>query len=52
MKVTEEYAACGIYAGCCQVGAIVDSGEIYAITEDRTDWQACVDTCPVNAIVD
>ncbi len=52
MKITEECIACGTCVDTCPVGAIVESGDIYAINDDCTDCQACQDSCPVNAIVE
>ena len=52
MKITDECIACGTCVEYCPVGAIVASGESYAITEACTDCRACVDDCPVDAIVD
>jgi formate hydrogenlyase subunit 6/NADH:ubiquinone oxidoreductase subunit I len=52
MKITEECISCGTCVDTCPVGAIVESGDKYAITADCTDCKACQDSCPVNAIVD
>ena len=50
--VAELCIACGTCVESCPVGAIVESGEIYTITDECTECRACVDTCPVDAIVD
>jgi NAD-dependent dihydropyrimidine dehydrogenase PreA subunit len=34
------------------VGAIVESGDVYIINDDCTECYACVDSCPVHAIID
>lgn len=52
MKINQDCIACGTCVDSCPVGAIVEEGEVFAITEDCTDCGACVDTCPVNAIVE
>ncbi len=52
MKIIEECISCGTCVESCPVEAIVESDEIYTITQDCTDCRACVDTCPVDAIVD
>ena len=52
LKITEECIACGTCVQSCPVGAIVESGDQYAIKESCTECRACVDICPVSAIVD
>ena len=52
LKITEECIACGTCVQSCPVGAIVESGDLYAIKESCTECRACVDICPVSAIVD
>ncbi|PLX95628.1 MAG: 4Fe-4S ferredoxin [Desulfuromonas sp.] len=52
MNITDECIACGSCVDSCPVGAIIESGEKYAINDDCTECQACVDTCPVSAIVE
>ncbi|BCR05464.1 ferredoxin [Desulfuromonas versatilis] len=52
MKINDECIACGTCVDACPVGAIVESGDKYAINDDCTDCAACVDSCPVNAIIE
>jgi len=52
LKINEDCISCGTCVDTCPVGAIVESGDKYAINDDCTECRACVDSCPVNAIVD
>lgn len=52
LKITDDCIACGTCVDTCPLGAIIESGEIYAITDECTDCRACIDSCPVDAIVD
>ncbi len=52
LKINESCISCGTCVDTCPLGAIVESGDTYAITDECTECRACMDSCPVNAIVD
>ncbi len=52
LEINEECIGCGTCVETCPLEAIVESGDVYIITDDCDECRACVDSCPVNAIVD
>ena len=52
LNINEECIGCGTCVEVCPLEAIVESGDVYIITDDCNECRSCVDICPVNAIVD
>jgi MinD superfamily P-loop ATPase len=51
-KITDACVSCGVCAGNCPAGAIVEKDGAYVITDACVDCGACAAACPAGAITE